>query len=319
MEPEEVTSRSRMSGHVALLLANLFWGIMSPISKALLLGGHLTPLALSAIRIGGGALLFFLCSLALPSTIAPREKIRRSDLGKIFLASILMISANQGLFILGIGYTNPIDSAVMSSMTPMLTMLLAAVVLHYPITRLKFAGVMLGLVGVVILVGSGSRNASAENALLGDSLCFCAQICAALYYVLFSGLIKRYSPFTLMKWMFWMSAVTYVPFCLPQLLAVDYAAMTSGEWWSIAYIIVFATCISYLTLPYAQRRLKPTVVSIYNYFQPLFSAIVAVWLGVGEFGPVKAAATLLIFAGVYFVNNNTTGPRATKIQPGKPD
>lgn len=309
MESEEIDSGERMRGHIALFTANVIWGVMSPISKTLLMGGSIPPIALSALRIGGGALLFFVCSLILPRSIAPREQIKRSDFLKLAAASMLMISANQGLYILGIGFTSPIDSAVMSSMTPMITMLLAAAVLHYPITRLKFAGVALGLTGVVLLVSGPTDTRVASNALLGDSLCLAAQICAALYYVLFSGLIRRYSPFTLMKWMFYISAFTYVPCCLPWLAEVPYSTLTGTDWAQIAYIIVFATCIAYLTLPYAQRRLKPTVVSIYNYFQPLVAALTAVWLGVGDFGVVKIAGTALIFAGVWFVNNNTRGAR----------
>lgn len=304
-----------LKGHIALLLANMFWGVMSPISKSILLGGQISPIALSAIRIGGGALLFALCAAVLPASVAPREKIARGDRWKIAVASVLMISANQGLFILGIGYTSPIDSSVMSSMTPMITMILAAIVLHFPITRLKFLGVMLGLAGVVMLVVVGGGERTASDALLGDSLCLAAQLCAAIYYVAFSGLTKRYAPFTLMKWMFYVSAVTYVPCCIPELIKIPYSALTAATWLSIAYIIIFATCLAYLTLPYAQRTLKPTVVSIYNYFQPLFAAIVAVLLGVGEFGALKIAATLLIFIGVYFVNNNSKGkpsPHPTK-------
>lgn len=307
MESEKIDRSSNLSAHVALLLANILWGVMTPISKSLLLQGNISPLALSAIRIGGGALLFLLCSLLLPHSIAPKESIRRSDFLKIAIASVLMISANQGLFILGIGFTNPIDSSVMSSMTPMITMIFAAFILHFPITRLKFIGVALGLAGVIILVtDSAGQSTIASNPLLGDALCLGAQICAALYYVVFTGLIKRYAPFTLMKWMFYISALTYVPFCIPEVARIDPRLLTATDYASLAYIIIFATCIAYLTLPYAQRRLKPTVISIYNYFQPLAAAIVAVWIGVGEFGPVKLAATALIFIGVWFVNNNTS-------------
>lgn len=299
------TSKQKLQGHVALLFANMFWGMMSPVTKSVLLGGDISPLALSALRIGGGALLFALCSLILPASVAPRERIQRSDYLKLLCASLLMISANQGLFILGIGYTNPIDSSVMSSLTPMITMLLAAWILHFPITRLKFLGVAIGLAGVIILVTDNSGNANATNPLIGDLLCFGAQICAALYYVLFGGLIKRYAPFTLMKWMFLIAAFTYVPCCWRALADIPYARVPAVIWMELGYIVVFATCLAYLTLPFAQKRLKPTVVSTYSYFQPVFAAIVAVWLGVGDFGVVKMAATLLIFAGVYFVSTNS--------------
>lgn len=302
----------QIKGHIALLIANLFWGVMSPISKSILLGGQISPIALSAIRIGGGALLFAICSVILPPSIAPRERVQRNDWWKIAIASVLMISANQGLYILGIGYTSPIDSAVMSSITPVITMVLAAVILRYPITGLKFLGVMLGLVGVVLLVTAGNEARIASNVLLGDSLCLGAQFCAAIYYVAFSGLTRRYAPFTLMKLMFYISALTYVPCCITELVKVPYSSLPASTWASLSYIIIFATCISYLTLPYAQRILKPTVISVYNYFQPLFAAVVAVWLGIGEFGVTKIAATILIFVGVYFVNNNSKGSRRSE-------
>lgn len=321
MESQEVNAETTIGGgpraasvlpaHIALLMANMCWGFMSPVSKSVLLSGTLSPLALSAVRIGAAAIIFLLVTPLLPSAVAPRERIARSDWSKILIASLLMISANQGLYILGVGYTNPVDASVMSSLTPMITMVLAAIVLRFPITRLKFTGVAIGLTGVIILVtNQAADTALASNPLLGDSLCLAAQICAAFYYVMFSGLIQRYSPVTLMKWMFLLSAITYVPFCIPELLKVDYAALPSGVWFGIAYIVLFGTAFSYLTLPFAQRCLRPTVVSIYNYVQPVCAALMALILGVGDFGPVKIAATALIFAGVWFVSRNSPGRSA---------
>ena len=303
---------SSKQGHLALLLANVAWGMMSPVSKHILLQGQLSPLALSAVRIGGATLLFLLLSFILPATIAPREKILRSDYLKLLTASILMISANQGLFILGIGFTNPIDSAVMSSTTPMLTMVLAAIALGFPITRLKCVGVLTGMAGVILLVAGNRAGAAASNPILGDALCFGAQMCAAVYYVYLLGLTKRYAPFTLMKWMFLLSAVTYVPCCAPALADVPWASLPSSTWLSLAFIIIFATCLSYLAIPFAQRLLKPTVVSVYNYLQPVTAAILAVWLGVGTVGPLKLIATILILLGVILVNRGSEPKKIRK-------
>lgn len=299
----KITLKS-LGPHLALFAANLCWGMMSPVTKSIMLNGDLGAIPLTAIRIGGGAILFLLLVMILPQSVAPREKLRRVDILPVFLASILIISANQGLYILGIAYTNPIDSAVMCSLTPMLTMLLAALLLQFPITAAKAGGVLIGLVGVTILIRSDATPAAqAPNVLLGDTLCLAAQLCAALYYVLFRGLIQRYHPFTLMKWMFIFSALTFVPFSIPKLMEIQFSSLGSSTWLGIAYIIVFATVLAYLTLPYAQRSLKPTAVSIYSYFQPVAAAIMAVALGVGMLSWLKCTAMLLIFAGVYFVNS----------------
>jgi len=292
-----------------MLLANMAWGLMSPVSKDVLLSGAISPLALSGIRISGGALLFFIFSYLLPSSMETRQKIERRDWPSILICSILIISANQGLFILGIGYTNPIDSSVMSSLTPILTMILAAIFLKFPITWLKGVGVAIGLAGVILLVSGSTQSEKATNPLLGNLLCFGAQLCAAIYYVGFRKIILKYSPFTLMKWMFFISAITYVPVCLPEMMTVEYSRLPSAMIFELGYIIFFATFVSYLCIPFSQKYLKPTMVSMYNYLQPVCAAVAAVALGVGEFGWIKGAATLMIFSGVYFVGR-ASGARA---------
>ena len=305
-------SASLWKGHVAMLFANMVWGIMSPVSKTVLMSGLISPIALSAMRIAGGALLFWACSLLLPRTVVKDEKVAPRDMLKIFMASLLIITANQALYIIGIGFTSPIDSSVMSTITPIFTMIFAAIFISMPITWLKASGVALGLGGALMLVLSDpGGDTHASNQLLGDSLCLIAQVCAALYYVLFSGIITRYSAFTLMKWMFLFSAVTYVPCAMPWLVEVQFSAIGLDLWLSIAYIIVFATFLGYLLIPISQRVLKPTVVSMYNYFQPLTAALLTAILGIGEFGPMKIAATALIFAGVWFV----TQSRGRSVKP----
>lgn len=293
------------TAHLALLLANIGWGVIAPVSKMVLLSGAITSLALSGIRITGGALLFLLFTWILPKSFETRQPMDRKDIWKLILCATLIISANQGLYIIGVGLTDPVDSAVMCSLTPVLTMLLATIFLHFRMTWLKVGGVLMGLAGVIILVSGSSESDIAVNPILGNLLCLGAQLCAAIYYVGFEGIIKKYSPYVLMKWMFFISVLTYVPFCLPDMLEVDYTALPWEAWAGLAFIITIPTFFGYLMIPLAQRSLRPTVVSAYSYLQPVFAAIVAVMMSVGDFGWSKVAATALIFIGIYFVNKSS--------------
>ncbi|MDE5998246.1 MAG: DMT family transporter, partial [Muribaculaceae bacterium] len=231
--------------------------------------------------------------------------IERKDIWKLILCATLIISANQGLYIIGVGLTDPVDSAVMCSLTPVLTMLLAAIFLHFRMTWLKVVGVLMGLAGVLILVAGTVESEIAVNPILGNLLCLGAQLCAAIYYVGFEGIIKKYSPYVLMKWMFFISVLTYVPFCLRDMVRVDYSALPWEIWAALAFIITIPTFFGYLMIPLAQRSLRPTVVSAYSYLQPVFAAIVALMMSVGDFGWSKIAATVLIFVGIYFVNKSS--------------
>ena len=298
-------SRTAWKGHAAMLLANLIWGCMAPISKNVMLSGQISPVALSSIRIAGGALVFLLFSLILPKSIAPKEKIAKNDYAKIFLAGILMIAFNQGLYITGIGFTSPVDSTVMSTMTPIFTMILAAIFLGMPITWMKILGIVTGLAGAITLIlASSQATYEASNPMLGDFMCFIAQVCASIYYVFFKDIINKYAPWTIMKWMFLSAAAIYIPGTLPWLIKVDFLHLAPSIWLSIAYIVFFATFICYLMIPYAQRMLKPTAVSMYTYFQPAFSAMLSAVLGIATFGWDKIGATLLIFIGVGLVTQS---------------
>ncbi len=300
----KANNRDVQMAHLALLFANIGWGVIAPVSKMVLLSGVITSLALSGIRITGGALLFLIFSWILPKSFETRQSIDRKDIWKLILCATLMISANQGLYIIGVGLTDPVDSAVMCSLTPVLTMLLAAIFLHFRMTWLKVGGVLMGLAGVLILVSGSAESEIAVNPVLGNLLCLGAQLCAAIYYVGFEDIIRKYSPYVLMKWMFFISVLTYVPFCMPDMLKVDYTALPWEIWAGLAFIITIPTFFGYLMIPIAQRSLRPTVVSAYSYLQPVFAALVAVMMEVGDFGWSKVAATALIFIGIYFVNKS---------------
>lgn len=284
-----------------MLLATIMWGAMAPIAKGVLEQGVLDGLSLSVVRIGGGTLLFVLFSL-LPKKITGDKKVERKDFITLFIASVIMISANQGLFIIGIQYTSPVDTSVMCTLTPVFTLILAALFIGQPLTILKVTGIILGLTGAIIMAFSTESDEIATNPLLGNTLCILAQICAALYYVFFLKLINKYPPFTIMKWMFIFSSLTYIPFMLPFTDKIDVSIFITTTFLSLAYIIVFPTFLAYLIIPFAQRLLKPTVISSYAYLQPVVSALLSFLMGLAVFGWNRIIATVFIFVGVYLVS-----------------
>lgn len=299
-------SSSNLAAHAALVLANASWGLISPVIKHLLLMGPISALALSGLRILGATALFWIVSFAVPSKWLPKEKIARRDWLPIFVSSLLIITLNQALYIIGLEYTSPIDSSVVSSTTPIFTMILAAIFISEPITRLKGFGVLLGMIGTLMLIFSEAHtDTHATNPMLGNSLCLVAQFCAAVYYVFYKGLASRYSAFTLMKWMFLFSAASYaLPFCIGDLMEVSWAQMPLAGWADAAFIIVFPTFIAYTIIPFAQKRLKPTLISMYNYLQPVFSFIYSAIIGLAVFTFTKSVAIALIFVGVYMVTQS---------------
>lgn len=64
------------------------------------------------------------------------------------------------------------------------------------------------------------------------------------------------------------------------------------------------TYLAYICIMIGQKSLRPTVVGMYNYVQPIVATGIGIWLGLDEFTPAKGVAVLLIFTGVYLVTKS---------------
>ena len=138
---DNTKKKNMLVGHAALLSANVMWGLMAPLGKDLLNSGVIPSMSLAALRIIAAALLFWSVSLLVPSDIVKKEKIDSKDWWKIIVASLLVIGANQVLIILGLAMANPVDAAIICSSTPILCVLVTAVLLHRWVGWLKSLGV----------------------------------------------------------------------------------------------------------------------------------------------------------------------------------
>lgn len=280
-----------------MLGAEFLWGVSAPLGKVILLGG-VSPLLLTDCRMIGGAILFWAVSL-----FTEKEKVSHEDLLAMFFASLLGIVINQCCFVWGLSLTSPINASIITTSLPILTMVLAAIVLKEPVTRLKVAGVFIGAIGALTLI-MGGHDEEASGSPAGDILVICAQLSFTCYLVFFKKLITKYSPVTLMKWMFTYASICVIPFTYREWADTEWAALSPTVSWGLAAFVIGPTFLSYLFLPAGQRNLRPTVTAMYNYVQPVVASVVAVIAGVGSFSVASAVAIALVFVGVALVTRS---------------
>lgn len=288
--------RKALKGHLAMLGANLMWGLMSPVTKLVFASGLIAPAVMVDFRVAGAAALFWFASLFVPYEYVPPKDILR-----LFGAGMLGVLFNQGCFIFGVSLTSPGEASLVTTTMPMWIMLLAWVFLREPITGKKIGGIVLGAVGAIILIlGSGAVGGGSDSAL-GDLIVLCAQLSYALYLTLYRNFIRKYSLVTLMKWMFLSASAVALPGSIHWLTTTDWAGINAQEWLGISYVIVCGTFLAYICIMIGQKRLRPTLVGMYNYVQPIVATITGIILGMDSFTPVKALAIALIFIGVWLV------------------
>lgn len=277
--------------------ANSMWGLMAPVAKMAMAAGVITPLLMTNFRIAGAAVLFWVTSF-----FTRGEHVSGPDLLRLFGAALLGILFNQGCYIFGVGFTAPGDASIITTTMPLWVMVLAALILKEPITLKKVGGIVLGGCGALMLVLGGTRTGlKGDNPMLGNLLVLTAQLSYALYLTFYRNFIRKYSVVTLMKWMFTFAALLLVPCSLPWTAQTDWQSLTTQQVWSVAYVVVCATYVAYIFIMIGQKNLRPTLVGMYNYVQPIVATTAGIIMGIDRFTPVKGVAVVLIFSGVWLV------------------
>ncbi len=294
-----MTNNRPLTAHLCLFFACAFWGLMAPLGKDAMTHGF-SGLEMVTFRVVGGAVLFWLTSL-----FTKKEHVPRRDLLMFIGAGVLGLVTNQCCYTIGLSITSPVNASIETTSMPIFAMLLAFFILKEPITAMKAGGVAIGCVGAVILiVTSATAQSSKVGDLRGDLLCLGAQFSFALYLSLFSKLVRKYSVITVNKWMFTYATVLILPFTFNDVAGINYAAIPVRTWLETGFVVLFGTYISYILMMVGQHTLRPTVVSIYNYVQPVVSVTVSVLTGIGVFKPSQGAAVILVCLGVWLVTKS---------------
>lgn len=294
------TNRS-IFGHIACFTAYLIFGLNIVVCKDLTSSGAISPLALFTMRSIGAGSLFWIISLFMP-----KERVELRDLPKIFAASVLGFFLTQICFLMAISRITPMDCSIITSLSPLYTMFIAAYALKEPLSAQKIGGVVLSLCGVIYLIlnsvtaSSGVVETTPVGVLLmiGNSLCF------SLYLGIFKPIITKYSVVTFMKWIFLFSSLMTLPFTATEIVTKEFSALPISFIAELAFLIICATFVTYFLIPVGQKLLRPTLVSMYSYVQPVVAVVLSVCVGMDTLTWQKILAAITVFAGVVIVSRS---------------
>lgn len=287
-------------GHLASFGAYAIFGLNIIFCKDIANQGALSPILLFTLRALCAGALFWILSL-----FTKREHVPAADLLRMAGAGMLGLVIPQMTFLTVITMTAPIDLSVVQSTTPIMTMFVAAIFLKEPISWQKAGGVALSFLGVMWLILQSTHTGGvAQTRPLGIILTITNAFSFALYLGICRPVIQRYSVVTLMKWMFLFSFVASLPFSAGDLMRLDVQAVPSQVWLEVGYLILFATFVAYFLIPVGQQRIRPTLVSMYGYLQPIIATVVGVAVGMDRLTVMKVVAAICVFAGVAIVNRS---------------
>lgn len=292
--------KHKIEGHSAVLLANVIFGLGVPVTK-LLLDEWVSTMAYMATRCMGAAAIFWLISLFMP-----RERVERRDLLVIMGGGLLGFVVSQTLTAWALHFTTPVYFSIIATLTPVATMVCAALLIGERLSLRGALGVAIGVVGALLMVMVGWQVGSGMNDLLGIGLAVLSLLTWAVYLIITRKVSVKYTAVTQMKWVFLVSTLAVLPFSWTDLQA---SRLYSSQWaWSgvaeMAFIVVFATVAGFFAIPFALRYLKTTTVSVYTNLQPVVASFVAIAIGQDLLSWDKPVSLALVLLSAWIVTNS---------------
>jgi drug/metabolite transporter (DMT)-like permease len=279
----------------------LIYGVTFTIAKDVM-PKYIDAFGFIFLRVGGTTLLFWLAALFIKT-----EKIDRKDFPRILAAAFFGVAFNMLTFFKGLSYTSPIMGAVLMVTTPMIVLVLSAIIMKERMQNRKVIGILLGLAGTVTLILYGKSMVNAPNASLGNLLVFVNAVSYGFYLIIVKKLMDKYNAFSFVKWIYLFGFLMVIPFGWGEFQAVDWASVPMNIFWKIGFVVIISTFITYLLNLLSMKELKPTTVAVFIYLQPFFATVFAIGLGKDELNWVKIGSAALIFAGVYLVIRKKSG------------
>lgn len=289
---------------LAAIATETIYGINHTIAKGLM--PHvIEPYGFILLRVGGAALLFWIFGL-----FTKMEKIDKSDWLRILGCAIFGMVLNMLMFFKGLSLSTPINSSVAMTVTPVIILVLTAVILKERITFIKTIGIVAGLSGALILILFQEKTQeNAPNIPIGNLLFILNATSYGFYFILVKPLLAKYKPITLLKLFFLIAFLINLPIGYSEFVKVEWTQLQLPEILAMLFVVVATTFLTYLFNIFALRQLSPSSVGVFIYLQPVVATVYAILVGADSLSIIRVGAASLIFLGVYL---STRKPRVRR-------
>jgi len=253
---------------------------------------HFPPLYFAGARyLLAGLAIMAVAVLTDPSWL-PRE---RADWVSIGIVAVFIIAANHAFLYLGELYVPGAVAAVVVSLSPVLTILMASVMLGRGLPRVhEAAGFLLGIAGVLV-IANPDPSALDVSHLTGIGLVFLSAASFAVGGVLSRPFRSSLPIVPLQAWSMVLGSLLLlvVGWARGERVAgIEYS--TTGAI-SLGYLVVFSGVIAFLVYFTLLDRIGPSQLNLVGYLEPIVASIMG-YLVLGHVIAVGTAAGFLLIA-----------------------
>ncbi|HET7141615.1 MAG TPA: DMT family transporter [Candidatus Limnocylindria bacterium] len=268
---------------------------------------ELPVFVVAELRFGMAAVLLGAWAVAARRRLSP---IRRADLPLIAGLGLTGVAGYNWLFLTGLTLAPATDGSILVPGTiPILTMILAVVLLAERIGRRAVLGMAVAIGGLLVVIGFGRHTGSTR--LSGDLLFLGSAGFWASYNILVRVAGRRFDAISATLYAMVAGALFLLPLALLQGSLAEMEAITPRAWASIGYLMVFGSILAFVFLQIGVARIGAARASAFTLLVPLFGVALSIAF-LGERPTLLAmAGGVVVLAGLWLIQTD----RATTPAP----
>ena len=272
--------------YIALILAQIFWGISFVWTKELL-NHNFNVVFVITVRL----LISFALLLAIAMATKQLEKIRREDYGKFFLLAffepfLYFIGENYGLKLVDASY-----AAIFIAIIPIIVPFGLFFFYKKRISWTVLLGVFVSIVGIAI-ISLGNSVVGTFN-VTGVLLLLLAVFSAVGYNMMLFRLL-HYKPITIIIYQNIIAAVLYVP----MFLTVDKSELAAMQWTPYTVLALVCSSIAFMGYSYAVKNIEISRANVFTNAIPVITIMFAVIIGQERLTFNKIIGMIVVLSGV---------------------
>lgn len=291
---------------IALAFVCFFWGTTWIASKEGV--KHMPALQLAGIRqfIGG---ILYVGFFLFKKEAWPKGKQWKT----IIILSILNFALSNGLSTWGVKYISSGLGAILNAVFP-LWIVIITFFRGEKLARLAILGLIISFAGVCVIFYDHLSDFIQPDFRFGIMLSFMATISWAFGSLYTKKKAATFNPYFSLGLQMLISSLLLITITENTGMAVPLVTIPAASWWSIAYLVIIGSVISFIAYIYMLQKLPPEISSIYAYINP----IVAVLLGAIIFGEMLTIAIAIgggiTLFGLYMVNHSIRKTRRAALE-----
>jgi drug/metabolite transporter (DMT)-like permease len=288
---------SKTFRYLLILLAIIFWGTSFVATKTVL--QEIKPVTIIILRLVLASVLLTIIALSTKRKFS----INLKSHGWIFILALVAVF-HLWIQVTGLQYTTAANTGWIIGTAPVFMVILGFTFYKEKITLLQFAGILVALAGLLLLIGKGDITNIGLIENKGDLLVLGSAFTWGVYSMVNKKISLSYSPLMTILYLFLMMAVIIIPFNLNSETIDSVINLSTISWMWILFLGIFCSGVAYVIWAQALRDMESAKVGAFLYFEPLVT-VVAAWFFLNEeITLLMIFSGLLITAGVFMVNKD---------------